>query len=205
MGVDLLGLMDGEPPLVNRIRDDLVLAIDVLFATIEPQAEMLGVSDEQFGLSLDGTAASEAVSALWGAIADFFPAAAAPGGGRGGNGVGSAVRRRGDTGQTHAAALWRLCWRAAGACGLEPDGRSLRELLIAAEAAWEPHAELLALAASYIRDPQKRSCPYSSAEMNPFSPPDARRPARTGIPLTRESIGMLRTIFCRDGGGKKKR
>ncbi len=72
MGIDLMGLLDGEPRLVDRIRDDLELAINLVFAAIEPQAEAAGVTDEQFGHALTGEAASAALAALWGAVADFF-------------------------------------------------------------------------------------------------------------------------------------
>jgi len=72
MGVDLMGLLDGDPPLVDRLRDDLELSLNLVFAAVEPEAVRLNVSDEEFGRSLGGPAAAGALAALWGAIADFF-------------------------------------------------------------------------------------------------------------------------------------
>jgi len=85
-----------------------------------------------------------------------------------------------------------------------PDGLSLRELLIAAEAAWEPHAALLALTANVNRDPKRRPRPFAADEFNPFAEPDRRASPRGGIPITAENIDILKAVFC-GGTGKKKR
>ena len=71
-GLDLLCLLDGDPPLSDRLRDDLELMLNVVYAAIEPQALNAGVSDEEFGQALDGDTAAGAISAMWGAVADFF-------------------------------------------------------------------------------------------------------------------------------------
>lgn len=73
---------------------------------------------------------------------------------------------------------------------------TLRELLVAAEAAREPHAALEAIIASRWRDVKKRKDPYSPAELNPFSPPD-RRPPKAGdcIPLTRDNVAFLKVFL----------
>jgi len=72
LGVDLLCLLEGDPPLVNRLRDDLELILNLVYAAIEPQAEAAGVDDIEFGQSLDGPTAAAAIEAMWGAVLDFF-------------------------------------------------------------------------------------------------------------------------------------
>jgi len=41
--------------------------------------------------------------------------------------------------------------------------------------------------------------------MNPFASPEARRPAKTGLPLTRQDMEMLKELVCKAGGAKKRR
>ena len=75
MGVDLMGLSDKDDEgktLLHRIRDDLETALNLVYVAIEPEAQRLRVSDEEFGQSLDGDSAAGALAALWGAVADFF-------------------------------------------------------------------------------------------------------------------------------------
>ncbi len=72
LGVDLLGLTDGEPPLLTRLGTDIVLLCDVVFAIVKPQADAAGVTDQQFGESLGGDAIAEAAEAFWGELTDFF-------------------------------------------------------------------------------------------------------------------------------------
>jgi len=38
----------GDPPLLTRLGTDVILLCDVIFASVKPQADQHGVSDEQF-------------------------------------------------------------------------------------------------------------------------------------------------------------
>ena len=72
VGVDLLAIDDGDPPLHTRLITDLALTCDVIYALVKPQAEAAGVSDEQFGEGLGGDAIRGAVTAFLEALVDFF-------------------------------------------------------------------------------------------------------------------------------------
>jgi len=71
-GIDLLALDAGDPPLATRLTTDVILAVDALFVAIKPQADALGVTDEQFGERLGGTAAKDGLAALFEEMADFY-------------------------------------------------------------------------------------------------------------------------------------
>lgn len=72
LGVDLLQLEAGSPPLITRLGTDVILLCDVLYALVAPQAETSGVSDEQFGQALGGDAILAAQRAFWEELVDFF-------------------------------------------------------------------------------------------------------------------------------------
>ena len=61
--------------LLERLSSDPVLLVDVLYAICKPQADKLGVSDEDFGEAMAGDAIEHATSALLEEIIDFFPEA----------------------------------------------------------------------------------------------------------------------------------
>ena len=61
--------------LLERLSSDPVLLVDVLFAVCKPQADKLGITDEDFGESMAGDAIENATTALLEEIIDFFPAA----------------------------------------------------------------------------------------------------------------------------------
>lgn len=71
-GVDLLGLLDPSSGTAEKLSDPVTLG-DVLYAAVQPQAERLGVTDEQFGESLAGDAIHDATQALIDEIVDFSP------------------------------------------------------------------------------------------------------------------------------------
>jgi len=71
-GVNLANLTDGDPPLLTRLETDLVLLCDVIFALVKPQAEQLGVSDEEFGKAMGGDAIMAAHDAFWEELTGFF-------------------------------------------------------------------------------------------------------------------------------------
>lgn len=72
LDVDLLAPEAGDPPLSTRMQLDIVLLVDVLFAIIKPQADAAGVSDVEFGESLEGDAVAAAFDATMEEWADFF-------------------------------------------------------------------------------------------------------------------------------------
>jgi len=59
--------------LIDRLTDDPILLVDVLYVICREQAERLNVSDVQFGESLAGQAIADATKALLDEIVDFFP------------------------------------------------------------------------------------------------------------------------------------
>ncbi|TWU17988.1 hypothetical protein [Allorhodopirellula heiligendammensis] len=73
-GVNLMRVLD-EPQLLAELSADPILFVDGIFAVVMPQAKDLGVTDEQFGESFDGSTIEDATSAFLEAIVDFFPGA----------------------------------------------------------------------------------------------------------------------------------
>ncbi len=71
LDVNLLELDKGEPPLLTRLGTDPILLVDVIFAVIKPQADGLGVTDEQWAESMGGEAMLAAQKAFYGEVADF--------------------------------------------------------------------------------------------------------------------------------------
>ena len=61
--------------LLERLSSDPVLLVDVLYAICKPQADKLGVSDEDFGEAMAGDAIEHATTALLEEVIDFFPEA----------------------------------------------------------------------------------------------------------------------------------
>jgi len=77
VGVNLARLVEPrepgrELPLLTDLADDLILLVDVIYALVKPQADALGVSDEDFGRALGGEAIAAAHEAFWRELADFF-------------------------------------------------------------------------------------------------------------------------------------
>lgn len=66
-----LGNLDGQ--LLQRIGEDPVLLVDLLWVLVRPQAEALKVTDEEFGRGLAGEAIAQATDALLGAVLEFLP------------------------------------------------------------------------------------------------------------------------------------
>ena len=73
LAVDLLSVAEQDSDLYRRLALDPVFMCDVLYAACKPEADALGVTDEQFGERLRGEALDAATDALLRAIADFFP------------------------------------------------------------------------------------------------------------------------------------
>ncbi len=70
-GFDLLSVMDGKA--VDRLIADPVLLCDVLCAVCRPEAERLGVTDEDFGRAMAGDAIDHATQALLEELVSFCP------------------------------------------------------------------------------------------------------------------------------------
>jgi len=72
LGVNLLDLVSGEPPLLTRFGTDIVLLCDVIFVLVKPQADAAEITDEQFGIALGGEAILGAQSAFYDELISFF-------------------------------------------------------------------------------------------------------------------------------------
>lgn len=72
LGVNLLEIEAGEPPLLTRLGIDIILLCDVIFAAIKPQADVAGVTDEQFGAALGGECIKAAQDSFYAELVDFF-------------------------------------------------------------------------------------------------------------------------------------
>ena len=59
--------------LLERLSSDPVLLVDVLYAVCKPQADKLGITDEDFGEAMAGDAIEYATSALLEEVINFFP------------------------------------------------------------------------------------------------------------------------------------
>jgi len=72
LSVNLVEPEAGEPPLLTRLGTDEILLCDVVYCLIKPQADTLGVTDEDFGRALGGDAILAAQTALYEELVDFF-------------------------------------------------------------------------------------------------------------------------------------
>jgi hypothetical protein len=73
LNLDLYSLAsDNLKPLSKLLADPCQLC-DVLFVLCEPQAEKLGVTDEDFGRGMAGDALARGVDAFLAEVCDFFP------------------------------------------------------------------------------------------------------------------------------------
>ena len=71
LGVDLMDVAGGD--LLERLADDPVLLVDVLYVLVKPQADAKSITDEDFGRGMVGGVLDEAASALMKELLDFFP------------------------------------------------------------------------------------------------------------------------------------
>jgi hypothetical protein len=58
---------------IERLTNDIVLTVDVIFELCRPAAELAKITAEQFGRSLAGDALGQAVTAFEEALVDFLP------------------------------------------------------------------------------------------------------------------------------------
>ena len=81
LGIDLVNVIgtsaDGsvKVDLIDRIANDPVLLVDILWVLCEGQAKAAGVTDDDFGSSLAGDSISDATRAFLDELVDFFPGA----------------------------------------------------------------------------------------------------------------------------------
>ena len=73
VNVDLLGIVGGD--LVDRLRDDAVLLVDVIYALCKPEADAKSITDQDFGRGMSGDSVEAATTALLEELVDFFPKA----------------------------------------------------------------------------------------------------------------------------------
>lgn len=69
--IDLSKLIDDDFAVLTQVTADLVTLCDVLYVLVEPQATPAGVSDVEFGESLDGDSLERGADALYEAFATF--------------------------------------------------------------------------------------------------------------------------------------
>lgn len=69
--LDGLDLADVYSDTLNRLADDPVLLVDVLWVLCEEQAKTAGVTDRQFGRAMAGDSIVNATTALVEAVTDF--------------------------------------------------------------------------------------------------------------------------------------
>jgi hypothetical protein len=75
IGVDLLAVGEGDQ-LLQRLADDPVLLVDVVYAICKPDVDAANLTDEDFGRAMGGGDSIDlAVVALMDGLADFFPKA----------------------------------------------------------------------------------------------------------------------------------
>ncbi|MBK9128179.1 MAG: hypothetical protein IPM13_10305 [Phycisphaerales bacterium] len=71
LGVDLLSVFESD--LIERLYRDPVLLCDVIYTVCRPEADALGISDEDFGRAMAGDAIDHATQALLAEVVSFFP------------------------------------------------------------------------------------------------------------------------------------
>lgn len=72
LGVNLLELETGDPPLLTRLGTDIILLCDIIYVLVKPQADVVNVTDELFGSSLGGDAIFQAQKSFYEELIDFF-------------------------------------------------------------------------------------------------------------------------------------
>lgn len=81
LGIDLVNVIqagkDGAvaTDTLDRVANDPILLVDILWVLCEGQAKTAGVTDDDFGSSLAGDSISDATRAFLDELVDFFPGA----------------------------------------------------------------------------------------------------------------------------------
>jgi hypothetical protein len=192
VGVDLFEAIHSN--LLSRFGSDLALLTNVLYAVCLPQADLRGMTDEDFGAALTGKGILlAAAEALDGDILAFFPSPR-PG----------APKPKINRPVPTSAEIWEMIYQAAGKVGVDPGPLTLRELLEMAEARgaeeWRRTSSLLAMLFNAHRDP-RRSNPAMPDDYNPHARRNEDQAQLLKIPSKMANKLMFEAI----GGGKKKR
>ena len=66
-------LLDSTGAVLDALSADTIQLVDVLWVIVMPQARQIGISDEQFGASLNGDVIEQATEALVQEMLDFCP------------------------------------------------------------------------------------------------------------------------------------
>ena len=78
-GIDLINIISLDEhrkpnvELLERLSEDPILLVDVLYAACKPEADSQSVTDEQFGAAMAGDAIEHATNALLDELVSFFP------------------------------------------------------------------------------------------------------------------------------------
>ena len=81
LGIDLVNVIQGgkdgtvATDTLDRVANDPILLVDILWVLCEGQAKAAGVTDDDFGSSLAGDSISDATRAFLDELVDFFPGA----------------------------------------------------------------------------------------------------------------------------------
>ena len=81
LGVDLVNVITADrdggvaTDTLDRVANDPILLVDILWVLCEGQAKPAGVTDEDFGSALAGDSITEATKAFLDELVDFFPGA----------------------------------------------------------------------------------------------------------------------------------
>ena len=74
--INIISLDEHRKPnveLLERLSEDPILLVDVLYAACKPEADSQNVTDEQFGAAMAGDAIEHATNALLEELVSFFP------------------------------------------------------------------------------------------------------------------------------------
>ena len=74
--INIISLDEHRKPnveLLERLSEDPILLVDVLYAACKPEADAQNVTDEQFGAAMAGDAIEHATNALLEELVSFFP------------------------------------------------------------------------------------------------------------------------------------
>ena len=70
--VDLTRLSEGDPPLLARLDEDLMLLGELIWILIEPEAARKNISGDDLARAMTAEALAAAREAFWGELLDFF-------------------------------------------------------------------------------------------------------------------------------------
>ena len=204
LGINITEIDVGDPPLLVRLGTDEMLLCDIIYCLVKPQADELGVSDEDFGLGAWRRCDPRCPNGTLRGTRRFFPEARQTGQGQSGNRAEENDRTGDRECEDEARSdmpgsgdrknlWWKLVHQCAGIVGVDPGPFSLRELMWMVESKdrgeWGRLSNLMALLANINRDP-KKSKVFKPTDFNPYY-----APKQDCVQVTRENIGVLREAF----------